>query len=83
MRRFLEHLLPADEKVIHVKSWKPVWLNGHVEWPCMLIETKGGRRMTVWPVWDWVRVRSLFWTRKDDWVTLSVPLGNGRPTETD
>ncbi len=83
MKRLLEHLLMEDATLVRVKSWRPCWVNGHIEWPCMLIDVGSGNRMTVWPVWDWVRVRSLFWTRKDDWVTLSVPLSAASPAQRD
>ena len=60
LRRFLEWLLlePGD-KIVRVKSWKPVWLRGCIEWPCLLVDSRSQRR-TAWPVWGRQRFLCLF-----------------------
>jgi len=61
MRWFLRRLLddPRD-KIVRVKSWRPS-LGGHgIEWPTMLIDQLGYRRMTVSPVWDGAMMRHVF-----------------------
>lgn len=62
MNRFLEWLcLEPGDKIVRVKSWRPVWLHGCVEWPCLLIDFRRGNcRATVWPVWNRQRLRDLF-----------------------
>ena len=60
MIKFLSWLLKYDEheKIVRVKSYWPCILNGCVEWPVMLIDSRG-RRMTVVPVWDRNRLVAL------------------------
>mgnify|MGYP001568307616 CR=1 FL=1 len=59
--RFLEWLLlgPGD-KIVRVKSWRPTWVQGCLEWPCLLIDHHSRCRMTIWPVWNRYRIRGLF-----------------------
>jgi hypothetical protein len=38
-------------------GWTLVKVKG---WNCFLVDTASGQRMTVWPVWDWNRVKALF-----------------------
>lgn len=71
MIRFAEALLPDGFRVVRVKSWRPAWVNGCMEWPCLLVEAFG-RTMTVWPVWDRARLRTLFRVRDADRITLSM-----------
>jgi len=55
--RLLNCIEPSD-KLIKVKSWKPVLTEGHIEWPCLLIDTTS-LRMTISPVWDRSRISNI------------------------
>jgi hypothetical protein len=61
MTRLIEWLLmrPCD-KVVKVKSWKPAWGKYGMEWPAMLVDMNGYRRVTATPVWNWPLVRGIF-----------------------
>jgi hypothetical protein len=53
-------LIGERDKLVRVKSWKPYWDGRHLSWPTILVDQDGYQRRTISPVWDWVRVRSLF-----------------------
>jgi hypothetical protein len=52
-------LWEEDRVLVKVKSWRPSWGPYGLEWPTMLVDTKGGQRMTVTPVWDSARIKKL------------------------
>lgn len=58
--RLLRLIEPSD-KLVRVKSWRPViyWEKRELWWPCLLIDRRGGSRITGWPVWDWPRIRDV------------------------
>lgn len=65
MKRFLTWLvLDEGERIVRVKSWMPVLCRDHrgqleLTWPCLLVDTRGGIRMSMSPVWDRVRFSKL------------------------
>jgi hypothetical protein len=51
-------LLEQRDKLVRVKSWRP-WFGPHgLEWPTMLVDAYGYRRVTTSPVLDrtWIRI---------------------------
>jgi len=52
-------LIEPDDRLVRIKSWRPRWDEHGPLWPTMLVDLRGGQRMTVQPVWDWERVRLL------------------------
>jgi hypothetical protein len=65
-KRFLTWLLlESGETIIRIKSIVPQMSERGIEWPVLLIETRGGRRMNVVPLWDRARLRVLFGVNPD------------------
>ena len=66
MHRLIERLLllPRD-KLVRVKSWKPARGRYGIEWPTMLIDRGGHRRMTITPIWNWSMVRGVFTSHEE------------------
>ncbi len=66
MRRFLTWLVLDDgERIVRIKSLCPTRGPHGVEWPCLLIDRRNGKRETVWPVWNRVRFAQ-FWKREKE-----------------
>jgi hypothetical protein len=55
LMRFLRwsgHMSEGD-KLVMVTSWWPSIGRHGIEWPSMLIDTRGGRRWRMAPCWPW------------------------------
>lgn len=57
--QMLSVLLHPGQRLIRVKSYRPYLGRYGLEWPTMLIETRGGGRETVTPVWNSAKVQAL------------------------
>src|SRR5438309_2198152 len=58
--RFWNRLLNEDfRRVIRIKSLMPFWCEGQFWWPCLLVDDRGGNRVTVTPGWNWARIRNV------------------------
>ena len=54
--------LLGDDKIKHVvriKSWVPTKGEYGWEWPVMLVDSVGGSRQTLAPIWDRIRLQSM------------------------
>ena len=59
MKRLLRLLLADGDRLVDVVSWRPGWGEYGLEWPTMRVDSPGGSRATVSPVWDWHWLREI------------------------
>ncbi len=58
---FCNLLLGPKYKLIRFKSWRPSWGSYGIEWPCMLVDDRYGKRSSVVPVWDRWHFRAMYY----------------------
>lgn len=60
-------ILEPEDKLVLIKNWLPIIDGFEILWPVLLIDRKGHQRMTIFPLWDWNRVKAFFITPKPLW----------------